>query len=60
MGVVIDVADAMSFRGGAGGGCNVSGRCVSLRDDGDETIEGLEGCSCVETDRERRQTGGIR
>jgi len=31
--VVIDDADAISFRGGAGGGCSVSGRFVSRREE---------------------------
>ena len=36
VGDVIDVADGVSFRGGTGGACNVSRRCVSRREDDDE------------------------
>jgi hypothetical protein len=69
--VVIEVADAVSFRGGAGGVWIVSGRFVSRRDDGgggcdvedDDDGGGTMvcfGCSCVEMERERIQHGGIR
>jgi len=36
--VVMELAEGVSFLGGAGGGCNVSGRFVSLNveDDGDD------------------------
>ena len=63
VGVGIDVVGVGSFRGGAGGGCNVSGRFVSRRkDDGWDggTIGGFEGCSWVETESMRMHEVGIR
>jgi hypothetical protein len=70
---VIEVAGAGSFRGGAGGGCKVSGRFVSRKEEGGEGGGGggdwvvgmtgcFVGCSCVERERERRggQEGDIR
>ena len=57
MGVDIDEVGAGSFLGGAGGGWNVSGRFVSRREDGTGCCGTMVcfGCSCVETDRARRQ-----
>jgi hypothetical protein len=67
--VVIEVADAVSFRGGAGGVWIVSGRFVSRREDGgggcdveddDGGTMACFGCSCVEMERARIHNGGIR
>jgi len=55
-GMVIELAEGVSFRGGAGGGWNVSGRFVSLSPEDDDagacdpgTIDGLV-CSAVDTE----------